>query len=166
MKTIYDFSVKTASGSVTSLSRYKGKVLLIVNTATECGFTKQFGSLQQLYAQFQDKGFEILAFPCNQFVNQEPRNNDEISSFCKINYGVTFQIFDKIMVNGAKADPLFSFLQEQTPGLLGTQLIKWNFTKFLIDKTGVPLKRYSPMTTPDKIEPDIQKLLDNLTVAK
>ncbi len=158
---IYTFNVKTINGLPLSLTRFKGKVVLIVNTASQCGFTKQYGSLQCLYEQFKDKGFEILAFPCNQFAGQEPLEGDKISDFCKMNYGVTFPVFDKINVNGANADPLFEYLQEMTPGLLGSKFIKWNFTKFLIDKNGIPVSRYSPMTLPEKIEPDILKLLND-----
>ena len=155
-KNIYTFSVKDAKGQTLSMSNFKGKVLLIVNTATECGFTKQFGGLQELYEKYQSKGLEILAFPCNQFANQEPRSEEEISSFCKMNYGVTFPLFSKIDVNGSKAHPLFSYLTSELPGLLNMKFIKWNFTKFLIDREGNPVERYSP---PEKIAAHIEKIL-------
>lgn len=158
-KTIYDFSAKTNDGKLHNLSEYQGKVLLIVNTASQCGFTKQYKGLQELYETYHDKGFEILAFPCNQFANQEPGSNDEISNFCKRNYGVTFQLFDKIDVNGKNAHPLFAFLAAELPGLLNTKFIKWNFTKFLINQQGEPVKRYSPSTPPEKIENDIVGIL-------
>jgi len=160
MINIYNFSVKQMDGNIQSLSRYKGKVLLIVNTATECGFTKQFGSLQNIYEKFKERDFEILAFPSNQFANQEPRDGEEISNFCKKNYGTTFQIFDKINVNGKNADPLFVYLQEKQTGLLRNKFIEWNFTKFLINKEGIPVQRFSSMTVPEKIEPEILKLLE------
>jgi glutathione peroxidase len=160
VKSVYGFSARTSEGKNKSMEQYKGKVLLIVNTATMCGFSKQLGSLQDIHAKFGGKGFELLAFPCNQFANQEPRNGEEISDFCKMNYGVTFKFFDKIMVNGEGASPLFLYLQEVAPGLLGSKWIKWNFTKFLINKDGIPVKRYSPMTPPEKIIPDIIKLME------
>lgn len=160
-KSLYDFTVKGNNGSTQSMEMYKGKVLLIVNTATMCGFAKQLGSLQDIHDRFGGKGFELLAFPSNQFANQEPRDGDEISNFCKMNYGVTFKFFDKILVNGEGASPLFLYLQEVAPGLLGSKWIKWNFTKFLIDKNGKPVKRYSPMTLPEKIIPDIIRLMEN-----
>ncbi len=154
-QTIYNFSARTISGELRSLARYKDKVLLIVNTASQCGFTKQYAGLQELYDKYKERGFEILAFPCNQFGSQEPGDSTEISNFCKMNYGVTFQIFEKIEVNGAKAHPLFVYLTDTAPGILGTKFIKWNFTKFLITKEGIPTKRYSPSTPPEKIEQDI-----------
>jgi glutathione peroxidase len=160
VKNVYSFSARTSDGKNQSMEQYKGKVLLIVNTATMCGFSKQLGSLQDIHEKFGGNGFELLAFPCNQFANQEPRNGEEISDFCKMNYGVKFKFFDKIMVNGESASPLFIYLQEEAPGLLGSKWIKWNFTKFLINKDGIPVKRYSPMTPPEKIIPDIIKLME------
>ncbi len=158
-KNIYEFSAKTNSGKEKQLSDYKGKVILIVNTASKCGFTKQYEGLQKIYDKYKKQGFEILAFPCNQFNNQEPGSNDEISNFCKTNYGVTFQLFDKIKVNGKEAHPLFTYLSNVLPGILNMKFIKWNFTKFLVDQNGVPVKRYSPSTAPEKLEMDIQRLL-------
>lgn len=157
---VYDFTVKAKDGSEKSMGKYRGKVLLIVNTATMCGFAKQLGGLQSIHEKFGGKDFELLAFPSNQFANQEPRNGDEISEFCKMNYGVSFNFFDKIKVNGEDASPLFLYLQEVAPGLLGFKKIKWNFTKFLINKDGAPLKRYSPMIPPEKIIPDIVKMIE------
>ena len=159
-KSVYDFTVKAKDGSEISMEKYRGKVLLVVNTATMCGFAKQLGSLQDIHDRCVDKGFELLAFPSNQFANQEPRDGDEISDFCKMNYGVTFNFFDKIRVNGEGASPLFIYLQKTAPGLLGSKSVKWNFTKFLVNKNGVPVKRYSPMTPPEKIIPDIEKLIE------
>ncbi len=160
MNSAYNFTVKAKDGSEQSMGKYRGKVLLIVNTATMCGFAKQLGSLQEIHEKFGGDGFELLAFPSNQFANQEPRNGDEISEFCKMNYGVSFNFFDKIKVNGEGASPLFLYLQKAAPGLLGSKSIKWNFTKFLINKDGIPVKRYSPMTPPEKIIPDIVKLIE------
>ena len=157
---VYDFDVKTKGGESQPLEKYRGKVLLIVNTATMCGFAKQLNGLQEIHQKFGGEGFELLAFPCNQFANQEPREGEEISNFCRMNYGVTFSFFDKVKVNGSDASPLFLYLQEASPGLLGSKTIKWNFTKFLINRDGVPVKRYSPMTPPEKIAPDIAKLLE------
>lgn len=156
---IYDFKATTIQKKEIELSAYKGKVLLIVNTASKCGFTKQYEGLQKLYTDYQKEGFEILAFPCNQFAGQEPGTESDISQFCQKNYGVTFQLFSKIEVNGKNAHPLFTYLAAELPGLLNMKFIKWNFTKFLIDKNGKPYKRYSPSTPPEKIETDIQNLL-------
>jgi len=158
-KSIYDFSAKLNNGKTIKISDYKGKLLLVVNTASKCGFTKQYEGLQNLYNTYKDKGLEILAFPCNQFGAQEPGTSEEISNFCKMNYGVTFPIFEKIDVNGENAHPLFKFLAAKLPGILNTKFLKWNFTKFLIAKDGTPLERYSPSTTPENLEKDIQKLL-------
>jgi glutathione peroxidase len=160
IKEIYIFEAQTIDGKTKKLSDYKGKTLLIVNTASLCGFTKQYAGLQEIYEKYNSKGFEILAFPCNQFLNQEPGTNLEISNFCKTNYGVSFPIFAKVDVNGQNAHPLFQFLSEATPGLFGSKLIKWNFTKFLVDKNGVPMKRFSPMTTPAEIETEIARMLE------
>ena len=155
---IYDFTVKGRAGEDVSLSDYKGKVLLVVNTATGCGFTPQYEGLQKLYDSHQDKGFEILDFPCNQFANQAPGTNDEIQSFCTLNYGTTFPRFAKIDVNGKNASDLFKFLKKEKGSVLGSS-IKWNFTKFLIDREGNVVKRFAPTDTPESIESDILALL-------
>jgi glutathione peroxidase len=158
-KTIYDFSVKTNEGKQKSLRDYKGKVLLIVNVASYCGYTKQYKGLEEIYKKYRDKGFEIIAFPCNQFGEQEPGTNEEIKNFCSTNYKITFQLFDKIDVNGDNAHPMYKFLKDEKPGILGTKDIKWNFTKFLIDKNGKVIDRYASNKTPEDIAPDIDKLL-------
>ena len=156
---ISDFSVKDTKGNDVSLEQYKGKVLLIVNTATACGFTPQYKELQDLYLKYKDKGFEILDFPCNQFGKQAPGSNEEIASFCEIKYKTTFRTFAKIDVNGKNADPLYIYLKQQEKGFLG-EAIKWNFTKFLIDKEGNVVDRYAPITRPSKIEDQIAELLN------
>jgi len=156
---IYDFVVKDSFGEEVNLSDYKGKVLLIVNTASNCGFTPQYEGLQKLYDELGNEKFEILAFPCNQFGNQEPGDNEEIRSFCSINYGVTFPVFDKIDVNGEKEEPLFTYLKESTAGVLGKS-IKWNFTKFLVDSQGNVIDRYASTTTPEKLEGKIVELMN------
>lgn len=156
---VYDFTVKDSFGDEVSLSEYKGKVLLIVNTASKCGFTPQYGGLQRLYEKLGNQEFEILGFPCNQFGDQEPGGNEEIRNFCSINYGVTFRIFDKIDVNGKDADPLFKYLKDQTSGLLGDS-IKWNFTKFLVDAEGNVIKRFASATEPEKLEEYIVELIE------
>lgn len=156
---IYQYQVNTLKGQKLSMEEYKGKVLLIVNTASKCGLTPQYKGLQELYDKFNDQSFEILGFPSNQFAEQEPGSNDEIAEFCQMNYGVSFPMFEKIKVNGDEAHPLFKHLKDNAPGILGSKAIKWNFTKFLIDQNGNIVKRYSPQTTPDKIESDIAKLL-------
>ncbi|WP_085993460.1 glutathione peroxidase [Oceanobacillus senegalensis] len=155
---VYQFSAKTINGEEKSLEDYKGKVLLIVNTASQCGFTPQFKELQQLYNKYKDQGFAILGFPCNQFGSQDPGTDKEISDFCQLNYGVTFPMFSKIDVNGQTAHPLFTYLTYEAKGLL-TEKIKWNFTKFLVDKNGSVMKRYAPQTKPMNLEKDIEKLL-------
>lgn len=155
---IYDFTVKDNKGNDVSLSEYKGQVLLIVNTATGCGFTPQYEGLEKLYKKYHDKGFEVLDFPCNQFMNQAPGTDEEISNFCTLKYDTTFPRFKKIDVNGENASPLWKWLKEQKGGLMGSA-IKWNFTKFLIDREGKVVGRYAPVTSPDKIEKDIVKLL-------
>ena len=155
---IYDFTVKGRAGEDVSLSTYKGKVLLVVNTATGCGFTPQYEGLQKLYDKHKDKGFEILDFPCNQFANQAPGTIEEIQSFCTLNYGTTFPRFAKIDVNGKNASDLFKFLKKEKKGALGSS-IKWNFTKFLIDREGNVVKRFAPTDTPESIEQDIVALL-------
>ena len=155
---IYDFTVKDKSGNDVSLNKYKGKVLLIVNTASKCGFTPQYEGLQNLYDKYKDKGLMILAFPCDQFAHQEPGSDEEIQQFCSVNYGVTFPVMKKIKVNGKEADPLYIMLKKALPdGLFKS--IKWNFTKFLIDRKGNPVKRFASPLTPEKIEPEIQSLL-------
>ncbi|MFB1051727.1 glutathione peroxidase [Paraliobacillus sp. JSM ZJ581] len=156
--TVYNYEVKTIAGEDKSLADYQGNVLLIVNTASKCGFTPQYEGLQQLYDKYHQDGFEVLGFPSNQFMNQEPGSDDEISSFCQQNYGVTFPMFSKIDINGKAAHPLFRFLTIEAPGFL-TDQVKWNFTKFLIDKEGNVLKRYAPKTKPEEIEADIQAAL-------
>lgn len=156
--TVYDFTVKDISGNDICLKDYDGKVLLIVNTATECGFTPQYKDLQDLYLKYGDKGFEVLDFPCNQFGNQAPGTNGELAGFCEMKYKTTFRTFGKIDVNGKNTDPLFKYMKENSNGFFGTA-IKWNFTKFLIDRKGKVVKRYAPTTNPSKIGGDIEKLL-------
>jgi glutathione peroxidase len=158
MKTVYDYNVKMTNGEEKSLEDYKGKPLIIVNTASKCGLTPQFKGLQELYETYKDQGLEILGFPCDQFNNQEFDNIDETTQFCQLNYGVSFPMFSKVDVNGDHADPLFTFLKEQKKGLLSKN-IKWNFTKFLVDKNGQVVERYAPTTEPSKIKDDLEKLL-------
>ena len=155
---IYDFNVTNNKGQLISLSQFKGKVLLIVNTATGCGFTPQYKGLEDLYKKYKDKGLEILDFPCNQFGHQAPGSDQEIDSFCSLNYDTTFPRFKKIDVNGEDAIPLYKWLKDQKGGLFG-KAIKWNFTKFLVDKNGKVVERYSPTTPPAKIENKIKELL-------
>lgn len=157
---VYDYEANTLKGQEESLSKYKGKVLLVVNTASKCGFTPQYKGLQEVYDKFKDRGFEVLGFPSNQFAGQEPGESEDIAEFCEINYGVTFPMYEKINVNGSEAHPLFKYLSKEAPGVLGSKSVKWNFTKFLVDQEGRVLKRFSPQTTPDQIEADIAKLLD------
>ncbi|MBQ6355404.1 glutathione peroxidase [Candidatus Saccharibacteria bacterium] len=156
---IYDYKVKNRKGEDVSLADFKGKVLLIVNTATGCGFTPQYEGLEKLYEKYHDKGLEILDFPCNQFGHQAPGSDSEIHEFCTAKYKTQFDQFAKIEVNGDKADPLYDFLKEQKPGKLG-KAIKWNFTKFLVDKNGNVMKRYAPTVEPEKIEGEIKELLN------
>ena len=158
-QSVYDFSCQTKGGTGRDLSEFRGKVLLVVNTASKCGFTPQFEGLEHLYEQYREQGLEILGFPCNQFGKQDPGNNDEIQEFCQLNYGVSFPMFGKIEVNGGGADPLFKHLKKEAPGALGTQSIKWNFTKFLINSEGEVVKRYAPATKPEDIAADIEALL-------
>ena len=158
-KSVYDFSCATTGGKKKSLVDYKGKVLLVVNTASKCGFTPQFEGLEEMYEQYKDEGLEILGFPCNQFGKQDPGSNDEIMEFCQLNYGVSFPMFGKIEVNGGGTDPLFKHLKKEAPGALGTERIKWNFTKFLIDTDGNVVKRYGPTDKPKAIAKDVEKLL-------
>ena len=159
MPGIYDFSVKDIHGKTVRLDRYKGQVMLIVNTASKCGFTPQYKGLEALHQRLQAKGLAVLGFPCNQFGSQEPGSEDEIASFCEVNYGVTFPMFAKIDVNGDDAAPLYRFLKKAKPGLLGSEAIKWNFTKFLVDRDGKVVERYAPNTEPEAIAADIEKLL-------
>lgn len=155
---IYDFTMKDAQGKDISLSDYRGKVLLIVNTATGCGFTPQYEGLEELYEKYGERGFEILDFPCNQFAGQAPGTDDEIVSFCKTNYGVKFKQFSKICVNGENEAELYTYLKSEKKGAVGSA-IKWNFTKFLVDRDGKVIDRFSPMTKPEKLEEQIEKLL-------
>jgi glutathione peroxidase len=159
MTNIYEFSANSLNGAPVDLASYRGKVLLIVNTASNCGFTPQYQGLEAVYQQFKDKGVEVLGFPCNQFGRQEPGSADEIGAFCEKNYGVTFPLFAKIDVNGDDTHPLFKHLKQQAPGLMGTEAIKWNFTKFLVKKDGTVYKRYAPQTEPKELMQDIEKLL-------
>lgn len=154
-----DFQVETLQGDSVNLRQYLGKVVLIVNTASNCGFTPQYQGLEQLYRQFHQQGLEVLGFPCNQFGHQEPGSAEEIGSFCEKNFGVTFPLFAKIEVNGAHAHPLYQYLKSAAPGILGSEAIKWNFTKFLIRKDGTVFKRYAPQITPKELIEDIQALL-------
>lgn len=154
----YDFEVKDAKGNLVALNAFSGKVLLIVNTASKCGFTPQYAGLEDLYKKYKDKGFVILGFPCDQFAHQEPGNDAEIQSFCQMNYGVTFPVMAKIEVNGKNAHPLYKYLRAQKKELLGDS-IKWNFTKFLIDKQGKVVERFAPNFEPSEIAPEIEKLL-------
>ena len=159
MATVYEFSAKTIDGKSRKLGDYKGKVLLVVNTASQCGFTPQYKGLEALYQKYKGQGFAVLGFPSNQFGQQEPGNDTEIAEFCVMNYGVSFPLFSKIDVNGEQAHPLFKFLTTSKPGLLGSEGIKWNFTKFLVDRNGNVVKRYAPSTKPETIVADIEALL-------
>jgi glutathione peroxidase len=159
MASVYDFIVKDIHGKHVKLDAYKGKALLIVNTASKCGFTPQYKGLEALYQKLRGKGLAILGFPCNQFGAQEPGSEKEIENFCEVNYGVTFPLFAKVDVNGADAAPLYRHLKEAKPGLLGSEAIKWNFTKFLIDRKGNVVERYAPNAEPESLAGDIEKLL-------
>jgi glutathione peroxidase len=159
MSSIFDITADSLSGQPVDLGQYKGQVLLIVNTASKCGFTPQYKGLEQVYQQFKDKGVVVLGFPCNQFGAQEPGQAEEIGAFCEKNYGVTFPLFAKIDVNGDNAHALFRKLKKDAPGILGTEAIKWNFTKFLIRKDGTVYNRYAPATKPEELIADIEKLL-------
>ena len=159
MKTIYDFSVKDAELIDVSLEDYQEKILLIVNVASYCGLTYQYKGLESLYKKYRKIGFEILGFPCNQFAMQEPGTNQEIQDFCDANYGITFKIFNKINVNGSKADPFYNFLKNEKPGVAGTPQIKWNFTKFLINRNGEVVNRFSPQVESDVIELSIKEII-------
>jgi glutathione peroxidase len=156
---VYDYSASRLDGSVEKLDAYRGQVLLVVNTASACGFTPQYAGLEALYEKLHGAGLTVLGFPCNQFGAQEPGAEAEIGAFCQKNYGVTFPMFAKIDVNGENAHPLYKYLKDAKPGLLGTEGIKWNFTKFLIDRTGEPVARYAPQTKPEELEEPIRKLL-------
>ena len=158
MSSIYDFTAKTLAGQDTSLAHYKGQALLIVNTASKCGFTPQYEGLEKLYETLHPKGFSVLGFPCNQFGSQEPGSEDEIGQFCQVNYGVTFPMFAKIEVNGPNAHPLYKYLTQEKRGLFGGS-IKWNFTKFLVDRAGKVVARYAPTTKPKDLEQPIAALL-------
>jgi len=159
MSNIYQFSAENNKHETVALSEYNNKVLLIINTASGCGFTPQYDGLQKLHDTLAPKGFEILAFPCNQFGKQESGNNEAIQTFCDLNFNIKFPLFDKIEVNGTNAHPLFGYLKQQAPGILGSQSIKWNFTKFLVNRNGEVVKRYAPSTKPATISADIEKLL-------
>jgi len=152
---IYEFEVKTISGETITMDAFKNKVLLIVNVASKCGFTEQYEGLESLYQKYKDKGLVVLGFPCNQFMNQEPLSENEIKSFCSLTYGVTFPLFAKIDVNGENTHPLYKYLKEAKKGLLGSEAIKWNFTKFLVDKNGDVINRFAPATKPETLEVDI-----------
>jgi glutathione peroxidase len=156
---IYAYTAMNGQGEEISMRTYEGKVLLIVNTASLCGFTSQYDQLQKLYEEYQEQGLEILGFPCNQFRGQEPGTDEEIAKFCSINYGVTFPLFAKVDVNGSDAHPLFQYLKKQARGFLGTSSIKWNFTKFLVNRSGNVVRRYSTAIEPKRIEHGIKKLL-------
>lgn len=155
----YDYNVKAADESNYDLSKHKGKVILVVNVASKCGFTPQYAGLETLYKEFGSKDFLILGFPCNQFGAQEPGTNQDVQQFCSLTYNVTFPVLGKVDVNGAKADPIYQFLKSEKPGVLGTEAIKWNFTKFLVGKDGQVLKRYAPNTEPKDITSDIKTAL-------
>ena len=159
MKSIYDYKVDDSQKNPVSLSDYKGKTLLIVNVASRCGLTPQYKGLQELYSKYSNKDFEILAFPCNQFGAQEPGTNEEVKSFCNLNYNVSFKMFDKIDVNGSNASPLFKYLKHESPGIMGTEAVKWNFTKFLVNSDGKVVKRFAPKDGKSEIEPELQKIL-------
>jgi glutathione peroxidase len=156
---IYDFSMRTIDGIKLPLSKYRSRVLLIVNVASQCGFTPQYAGLESLYKKYHERGLEVLGFPCDQFGHQEPGNEAEIKKFCSLTYGISFPMFAKIKVNGADADPLYTYLKEARPGVLGLEAVKWNFTKFLVGKDGVPIKRYAPADKPESIEAEIEAAL-------
>ena len=159
MTSVYDFEALQINGKPVPLKQFKGKVMLIVNTASACGFTPQFGGLEELYKTYADKGLVVLGFPCNQFASQDKGSNDEIAEFCQMNYGVSFPMMAKIDVNGSNAHPLYQWMAKEAPGLLGSKSIKWNFTKFLIGKDGTVRKRYAPTDTPASLAQDIESAL-------
>lgn len=158
-QTFYDFSAQRLNGDRQDFAAYRGQLVLIVNTASQCGFTPQYTGLEELYRLFKDRGFVVLGFPCNQFGGQEPGTADEIESFCKVNFGLSFPLMAKIEVNGDNADPLYDWLKKEAPGILGSKAIKWNFTKFLIGRDGKVVRRYAPTDKPESIAKDIEKLL-------
>ncbi len=160
-KTIFDFDCRTENNEIVPMEHFREKVLLIVNTASKCGFTPQLKGLEALYKRLNSRGLEIIGFPCNQFGRQDPDSIENIMQFCEVNYGVTFTIFNKIEVNGGNADPLFEYLKKSAPGIFGTKAIKWNFTKFLIDQTGSTVKRFAPVSSPQSIERAILTLLED-----
>lgn len=157
--TIYDFTVQDIQGNEHDMGEFRGQVLLIVNTASKCGFTPQFEGLQALHGELEDKGLKVLGFPCNQFMNQDPGDNEAISQFCSLNYGVDFPMFAKVEVNGPGTHPLFRFLKQEAKGMMGSEKVKWNFTKFLVNRDGEVVRRYPPTTKPEAIRADIEKLL-------
>jgi glutathione peroxidase len=159
MSSLYDFEALSIDGQPVSLDQYRGKPLLIVNTASACGFTPQFGGLEKLHQTYGHRGLVVLGFPCNQFGSQDPGSNDEIAGFCQRNFGVTFPMMSKIDVNGAEAHPLYQWLSAEAPGLLGSKAIKWNFTKFLVGKDGKVIKRYAPQDAPEKLSKDIEAVI-------
>ncbi len=159
MSGVYDFSAKTIDGDEQTLSAYRGKTLLVVNVASKCGFTPQYEGLEKIYRQFKGQGLEILGFPCDQFGHQEPGDEQEIRQFCSLNYDVSFPMFAKVEVNGANAHPLYKYLKKEAKGLLGTEAVKWNFTKFLVDAQGKVVKRYAPTDTPAAIGKELAALL-------
>ena len=159
MSRLYNFELKDIDLNPVHLNQYKGKTLLIVNVASKCGYTPQYADLQSLYDEYNHRGLEILAFPCNQFGNQEPGTRQDIKSFCDLNFNVTFKIFDKVDVNGSNASPVFDFLKKQSPGIMGSEAIKWNFTKFVIDKSGKKIRRFAPKDGKTKIESYLSKIL-------
>jgi len=159
MTTIYDFEARQMNGTTVPLEQYRGKAVLIVNTASACGFTPQFGGLEALHEKYGQRGLAVLGFPCNQFGSQDPGSNEEIASFCQLNYGVTFPMMAKIDVNGPQADPLFKWITAEAPGVLGSKAIKWNFTKFLVGKNGQVIKRYAPTDKPEDMAKDIEAAL-------
>jgi len=160
MTTIYDFSAEKLEGGEQALSDYQGKVLLIVNTASKCGFTPQFEGLEKVYQKYQSQGLVVLGFPCNQFAGQDPGSNNEIGEFCQRNYGVSFPMFAKIDVNGSDAHPIYKFLTKEAKGILGTEAIKWNFTKFLVGRDGNVIDRFATATKPEDMAKDIEKALN------
>ena len=159
MSELYNISVKDIDMNSVDLRSYEGKTLLIVNVASKCGFTPQYKDLQNLYEKYQDQGLEGLGFPCNQFGAQEPGTNEEVKSFCDLKYNVSFRMFDKIDVNGSNASPLFKYLKHESPGIMGTEAVKWNFTKFLVNSDGKVVKRFAPKDGESEIEPELQKIL-------
>jgi glutathione peroxidase len=159
MSSIYDFEAQSIDGKTVSLAQFRGKPLLIVNTASACGFTPQFGGLEKLHQAYGSRGLVVLGFPCNQFGSQDPGSNDEIAGFCQLNYGVSFPMMSKIDVNGSDAHPLYKWLTAEAPGLLGSKAIKWNFTKFLVGKDGQVIKRYAPQDAPEKLGADVEAAL-------